>query len=243
MSYFCRIQLDPMHPDAFGAAAALGAGGAYTDHQLLWQFFPAPPGTARDFLFRRMDAAGNRRIPMFYCVAPRAPVAPHPAWRVEARPYAPALRAGEELRFEVRINPVSAHKRANGKSQRDDVVMHAKKAIMQRHGAARWAEVPAADRTPLYQLAAQTVGAWFHGADGSGGLLARHGLRMLGGLQVDGYRQHEFARGGGKPARVSTVDLSGLVQVVEPMAAVRALLGGIGHAKGFGCGLLLVRRM
>ena len=42
--------------------------------------------------------------------------------------------------------------------------------------------------------------------------------------------------------RFSTVDLSGELTVLEPEIFANALYDGIGHAKAFGCGLLLVRR-
>lgn len=46
----------------------------------------------------------------------------------------------------------------------------------------------------------------------------------------------------GRDISLSTVEFSGALTVTEPDAFNRALLRGIGHAKGFGCGLLLVRR-
>ncbi|OYW26419.1 MAG: hypothetical protein B7Z51_10110 [Methyloversatilis sp. 12-65-5] len=52
--------------------------GAYSEHQLLWRFFPSPHGTGRDFLFRRRDVDG---VPRFYVVSQRKPEAPHPACR------------------------------------------------------------------------------------------------------------------------------------------------------------------
>ena len=43
--------------------------------------------------------------------------------------------------------------------------------------------------------------------------------------------------------RFSTVDFSGELSVVGPAAFGEALRDGIGHAKAFGRGLLLVRRL
>lgn len=241
MKYFSRIVLDPRHPGAKEAVAQGYPGTAHSDHQFLWRFFPAADGTARDFLFRRVEPGSAQRQPQFYCVAGRAAVAPHPAWQVDVRPYAPKVEAGDCLHFDLRVNPTQAHKR-DGKSFRDDVVMHAKKRIMAEHGARRWADVPAASRPPLYELAEQAVRAWLGTADRPG-LSARHGFAVGEDLRVDAYRQHRLAREGDKKdITLSTVDLAGTLQVIDALRFEQALLGGIGHGKAFGCGLLLVRR-
>ncbi len=56
---------------------------------------------------------------------------------------------------------------------------------------------------------------------------------------MDDYLQHSGQKG---QMRFSTVDFSGELSVVGPAAFGGALRDGIGHAKAFGCGLLLVRR-
>lgn len=57
-------------------------------------------------------------------------------------------------------------------------------------------------------------------------------------MRAEGYEQH---RGKGGALRLSSVDISGRLRVSDPAALQRALFGGIGHGKAFGCGLLLVR--
>ncbi|MGH8802246.1 MAG: type I-E CRISPR-associated protein Cas6/Cse3/CasE [Casimicrobiaceae bacterium] len=42
--------------------------------------------------------------------------------------------------------------------------------------------------------------------------------------------------------RLSTVDLTGMLEIIDPTPFTRALFGSIGRGKAFGCGLLLVRR-
>jgi len=243
MKYFCRIGLDSHHPGAKEAVARTFPTTVHVDHQFLWRFFPTADGVARDFLFRRIEPAGSERQPLFFCVSARPAVAPHPAWQVDVREYAPQVRAGDRLHFDLRVNPTQAHKR-DGRPVRDDVVMHAKKRIMAEHGAHRWAEVPAAGRPALYELAHKAVRGWL-GDAGRPGLAARHGFAVVDGeFRVNGYRQHRLPRGDGKKdITLSTVDLSGTLQVIDPGRFERALLGGIGHGKAFGCGLLLVRRI
>jgi CRISPR system Cascade subunit CasE len=242
MKYFARISLDSRHPDAKKAVAYATPGTAEGDHGFLWQFFPAVPGAVRDFLFRRFEPANGAGQPVFFCVSARPAVSPHPAWQVEVREYAPQLRGGDNLHFDLRVNPTQTHKR-DGRSFRDDVVMHAKRRIITEHGARRWAEVPAANRPPLYELADDAVRSWL-GDVGQTGVAARNGFSVAQReLRVDGYRQRRLARGEDKrEIALSTVDLSGTLQVIDPVLFERALLNGIGHGKAFGCGLLLVRR-
>ncbi|HQM47010.1 MAG TPA: type I-E CRISPR-associated protein Cas6/Cse3/CasE, partial [Smithellaceae bacterium] len=62
-------------------------------------------------------------------------------------------------------------------------------------------------------------------------------------IRADGYRQHKFfKRKGNNPISLSTVDFNGILTVTEPDVFIdKCLFKGIGPAKGFGCGLMLVR--
>ena len=67
----------------------------------------------------------------------------------------------------------------------------------------------------------------------------RLGISMNGdGLNVERYEQH---RGKRCELRFSTVDFSGSLRVVDPAALRTAFFSGVGHAKAFGCGMLLIR--
>ena len=59
-------------------------------------------------------------------------------------------------------------------------------------------------------------------------------------LQVDAYEQSIAAKHP-RDIRFSTVDFSGELLVTNPQLFNLALYNGLGHAKAFGCGLLLVR--
>ena len=211
-------------------AAHEWARSAYTEHQWLWRFLPAPAGTARSFLFRRRAVDG---LPRFYVVSDREPVAPSPHWQVASKLYAPSLALGERLAFELRANPVVTVRSANGKAARHDVVMQEKTRLLKDRQLARWADWPTPDRPPLHDLVQRTCSQW---------LLAR--CQRLGisvdedTLSVEGYEQQ---RGKNGELRFSTVDFGGTLRVVDADALRAALVGGIGHAKAFGCGLLLVR--
>jgi len=213
--------------------------GAYSEHQLLWRFFPSPPGTRRDFLFRRRDVDG---VPRFYVVSERKPEVPHSAWHVQTRSYVPDLAEGTRLNFDLRANPVIA-RGTEGRGKRHDVVMDQKKRLLAARGLTDWAAWTPGRKTAngehdprpeLAELVAGSCTAWLEAR------AERHGFKLdSASLRVEGYMQH-----GGKKDRLrfSTVDFNGTLVVTHRERFAQALQRGIGRAKAFGCGLLLVRR-
>lgn len=205
---------------------------AYEQHQWLWRFLPAPAGTQRRFLFRRRDVDG---LPRFYVVSPDEPSSPSQHWQVTSKRYAPVLKVGDVLDFELRANPVVTIRSESGKSARHDVVMQAKTRLLRERGLARWADWTGTDRPGLADLVRQSAGAWLQTRS------KRLGFALVDPdnfLRTDGYQQH---RGKGGVLRLSTVDFSGRLRVMNPDALQDALYSGIGHGKAFGCGLMLLR--
>ena len=219
---------DAAHEQAYGFSQA--ASNAYADHQWIWTLFPSPPGTQRDFLFRRDVQAG---LPRYYVVSQRAPVARHHAWRVQTQPYAPKLEVGMRLRFDLRANPVVAGVNAQGKHARHDVVMQAKTRLLRERGLAQWKDWQGDDKPDSQGLIVRACSAWLAAQ------AKRHGFEVdAATLNVDAYTQH---RGKKADIQFSTVDFSGEFTVSDPELLVGALGYGIGRAKAFGCGLMLVR--
>lgn len=211
--------------------------GPYAEHQWLWRFFPAPEGTPRDFLFRRMEGDVGSR---FYVVSARRPETGSEAWSVRTRDYSPQVEVGQRLRFDLRVNPVVTIKR-DGKSRRDDVVMHEKKRLMQEHGLKRWADWQGHDKPAEYDLVTSACRDWLCAPRRTEPSRAeKAGFRLINeSFGVDAYQQHEASR---KGVRFSTADLSGELEVIDVEAFAATLQGGLGHGKAFGCGLLLVKK-
>lgn len=205
------------------------AAGPYAEHQWLWKFFPAERGSPRDFLFRSADTPNG---PKYYVVSGRAPQPVSTAWKVQTREYHPQLRVGQRLRFDLRANPVVAHAR-DGKPKRDDVVMQEKKRLLTERNLSRWQDWHGKDKPALYDVVQQACGAWLNArAERLGFVVDNRSLR------VDGYRRHAEKHG---DLRFSTVDFSGELTVLDSEALLKALCEGVGRAKAFGCGLMLVR--
>lgn len=194
-----------------------------TSHALVWSLFADSADRKRDFLFREADDG------TLYILSAREPTDHHALFELDVKPYEPDLRAGDRLAFALRANPV-VRRRVEGRkhSVKDDVVMRA----LYKNGNER----------PRHELRPDLIGqegaAWLRRqAD-------RNGFELMDeGLAVDGYLHHRLPRGGGgRPIRFSTLDFEGVLRVTEPETFLAAVAAGLGHARSFGCGLMLLRR-
>ena len=223
--YFSRVQLlrrTQLRAAELEWLAAHGRKGeAELDHALLWTLFPGD-GAARDFVFRREQPRdrGGRAAVSYLLVSARKPVESR-FLSVESKPYAPRVFTGEVLRFDLRANPVVT-RRQDGKARRHDVLMDARMGTAD--SGERKERMDAAAREWLTKRAPQ----W--------GLRVREET-----LQMDGYRQMALP-GKGRTAGFSVLDYSGLATVTDAELLQQALAAGVGHARSYGCGLLLVKR-
>ena len=222
MSHMIRLSVPDTGLANSELRAMAGHGEAYLDHALVWRLFPGD-GAGRDFLFRRMRVERGSRD--YLIVAKRPPVPFAPDWRCESKSYDPALPIGTWLRFDLRANPTIARKQGGPRGRRHDVLADARYQS---------APDPARDRVrPPSDVARDWL---LQRAD-------RIGLRIDGdALKADNYTQHRLHRKG-RGIRFSSIDYSGLACVADTATLAAALTHGVGHAKGFGCGLLLIRRL
>lgn len=220
-------------PGSEREAAIHWSKGPYEQHQWLWQFLPNDPEASRDFLFRRRD--GGDKSPGFYVVSKRPLKAINEFWQVNIREYDPQLSVGQRLSFDLRANPVISHK-VNNKPRRDDVVMHEKKKLLKERGLQRWSEWHDDDpeKPLLYDLVQSTCTRWLESRS------VRVGFNLVNeSVRVDGYAQQGAEN---KDLQFSIVDFSGELEITDVNIFQRTLFEGIGPAKAFGCGLMLVKR-
>ena len=218
---------------------------AYAEHQWLWKFFPSDKDQPRDFIFRRHEV---EQLPRFYVVSQRPPIAFSEAWQVQSRVYDPLLKEGQLLAFQLRANPVVSKKNKDGKAQRHDVVMQAKKQLLAESGLTqekKWADWKDELNKPLlYELVQKHCSIWLSGVAERNGfeIIPSDNIESAQRLQVDSYQQGDAGKRNQK-IRFSSVEFSGELRVTNPDLFRQALCNGLGHAKAFGCGLLLVRRI
>jgi len=62
-------------------------------------------------------------------------------------------------------------------------------------------------------------------------------------VRVDGYQQHRFHKSRqAKAVSISSLEFSGVLTVTDPEVFIKTLYHGIGPAKGFGFGMIMVKR-
>lgn len=219
--YFSRLTL---RADA-DPHKLIGLNG-YREHQALWNLFEHDPDADRDFLFRRDE---QQHQPRYYLVSARAPADQHHLWHVETKAYQPQLHEGQQLAFSLRANPVITRTDSEGHSRRNDLVMDIKTQT-------GWQKANEAHRPALAELIQQAGEQWLTRRQDKIGV-------RIDSLVADGYQRHQsYKRSQKNPIRYSTLDLQGTLTVTDSEKLQIALRQGIGPAKAFGCGLLLVRR-
>lgn len=291
--YLSRIRIRPDVRDLH----LLIKGNGYGAHQLLWKLFP--DSDKRSFLFREEIAReqipfhkGARGEPVFYMVSAERPLANHPIFAVECKPYAPRLAEGERLAFRLRANPTVARKVEGKKnSVRHDVAMDAQYHLLRELAAGMGVEA-AGDKSQVRKIVLSAwqrlpdtreideklrsiieenerflemstmslnpallldialkarmntaLEAWFRDkGERLGFSVVRDDRKGCLKFQAEGYQWHSLPRKG-KTAGFSSVDFEGEIEVVDAELFSKGLYDGIGPAKGFGCGLILVRRV
>jgi CRISPR system Cascade subunit CasE len=212
MSHISKVSLREGDGPAGVLAALLSRrDDAYSRHELVWSLFAGRDSASRDFLYREVEG----RRPSWIVVSARAPADATGLWRIDTKPYAPALAAGRRLGFVLRANPTVTRD-----GERHDVVM----AAMKRDGISRAEAIESAG------------GAWLERQGARAGFAVE---RV--GLRIGGYVRHRFERPGSKEMVLSSLDFEGFLAVTDAAAFVGALTGGLGRGKAFGFGLLLVR--
>jgi CRISPR system Cascade subunit CasE len=210
---------------ADGAAASpefwRAFGSEYSLHRTVWDLFGDRADRRRDFLYR-LDSRNGK--PLLWTLSSREPEAPSRLWRVETRPVEPRLRPGDLLEFVVRVNPVVTR---DGK--RHDVVMDRKRST-------GWKTTTAAERPPESALVQEALSEWLAARS------ERLGAKVRS-LRADSYRVTRFPKPSGKEIQLGLCDLTGVLEVVEPARFLDSWGTGLGPAKGFGCGLMLIRRV
>ncbi len=199
-------------------------GGAYKLHSLMWDLFADDPNRNRDFIYRQDIVHG---LPAFYCVSERIPNDRHGVWTVETKPYSPVIRKDQQLAFMLRANPIRTKRDDKDKQHRHDVVMEAKTLLKQKQ-----AGMPGES-----ELVQQAGYMWLALKGEANGFSVRDGE-----VRADGYSQLRFTKPKGKHSvSLSTIEFNGLLTVTDPDSFSEALFHGIGPAKAFGCGLMMVR--
>lgn len=202
-------------------------GSSYNIHRLVWSLFSKGPNDERSFLYRQ-ELDGT--VPKFYIVSENEPDDESGLWDINVKSYDPVLRPGQELSFSLRGNPIVSKRDKNGKQHRHDVVMDEKFRMKKENSGKDY-------NVNISEIVQQKGVEWLQKkAEASGFSIEKEQVR------ADGYCNHKFYKPNGKHnISFNTIDFTGVLTVTDLEMFKKVLFEGIGPAKGFGCGLLMVR--
>ena len=248
---YCLTRISPLREQfSYHDWVQLGGLDPYGQHQLLWRFFDLPntqePRKQAPFLFRADSKDG---LPLLYVLSRARPRDTTGKWCTDSKEFHPVLEQGDRLAFKLRVNPVVERPGSevignNGKPKLRQSGIHAGKVKRKvlRHDVVMdvklrmgWKDMPADERPSLAQVAYEGGSRWLRDRED------RLGCRVeFDRLHVDGHTVYHLKWRG---ISLSTLDFTGELQVADTKKFLSALYHGIGPAKAFGCGLLLVRRL
>jgi CRISPR system Cascade subunit CasE len=196
----------------------------YSLHQRIWALMSKAEEQKRDFLYRVVTGD----LPTIYIQSVQLPHEDDSLFYTQTKVYDPRLMPDMQLQFTVRVNPIiSVGHEKDKRSKRHDVVMH-KKHSLRLEGQ----PMPTMD-----QLVQSAVGEWIQSRQERCGFV----LDPLS-LTYSEYTQREFyKRKASKKISLSTVDISGVLKIKDSKSFLETLHTGLGAAKGFGCGLMLIK--
>ncbi len=188
-----------------------GVPDSYGWHQRLWRCFPGEPDRKRDFVTRIEDLDGGFRL---WLLSPRRPACPDwcPPERFAVKEIAESFLSHRHYAFNLRANPVKCLVQRNEQGERS------------RRGK----------RVPL--IRPEELRAWLERKGQEGGFRLVAGMPLDIGPMVKSHfrkKEHAACHGG--------VEFRGVLEVTDPPQFKKAYYTGIGSAKGFGFGLLLLK--
>jgi CRISPR system Cascade subunit CasE len=233
----------------------------YQSHQALWQLFATD--SKQRFLFRAENNKQKSASTVYYLLSKEKPKQDHTGFKIETKSFAPKLQQGQKLAFKLRVNPVVT-KALPGKtkSSRHDIIMDAKyqhavdacinNAIISKDEAT----------TKSYQLKYllnklrvsnkianfndfileqkekidKACENWLINRSEKHGFIANN-------IEHYAHVQHSLKYSKGNNASFNSIDYNGKLEVTNPELFFDMLVNGLGPAKGFGCGLMLIRKV
>lgn len=198
------------------------ASHEYITHQLVADLFGDRDD--RGYLFRVMRESRDRTEVQALVLSralpdPAPPPRPWGAIRgVESKPFAPAIRPGTILDYEIRINATTVVTKPSGNKRRTDV----------------WDAVFAANRDDP-KSPHEVYAAYLQ--------RKLEGIAQILDGRITARGQVRIRRPGEhRPITFVAANLIGTLRVVDPGSLIDVVGEGIGRSKAFGCGLLCLSR-
>ena len=206
---------------------------SYAVHQAVWSLFLGDENKTRDFLYRYDMHNG---CPVIYIVSEEKPVSQHGLWVVDTKEYNPCISKGDRFYFSVRVNPVVTKSYVDDKTGKEVHKRH--DVIMNRKFHNRELGVHESNN----EILSDEGFAWLSSRG------EKHGFTVSpSSLMVSCYEKRVFEKstpqGKKREVVLGTLDMEGVLEVTDAEVFCQMLFAGLGPAKGFGCGLMLIKRV
>jgi CRISPR system Cascade subunit CasE len=208
-------------------------------HKALWTLFRGIERGKRPYIYhhRVEGSSGPKQSAHFWMISSERPISADPRWTLRTKSYAPKFRVGQRLGFELRMSPavsrvdpeapVPAGRRVPRSKRHDPVAVAIAQAKLEKRSAAQERQLWISHKLVEW-LAARSSSKGFE-------------LPRLERVQVSRYEPVVEQRQSGGDLKFSIADFRGELVVTDPERFAHAALDGIGHQRGFGCGMFLLR--
>jgi CRISPR system Cascade subunit CasE len=206
------------------ASALKVAADSDMGHKLVWTLFARDADQKRTFLWRQIEPGS------YLILSQDEPQDETRLWRIQSKAFEPDLKTGDRLAFSLRANPAMSIRVAGQRGKRTDPVMHAKRPAKERDDKGL---------TVLDALEREKAALdWLFKREERLGVTFDRDRCSAPAYDV--VKAGRSANGGA--ISFALVDYEGVLVVREPTAFQANLFAGIGKAKAYGCGLMLIRR-
>lgn len=188
-------------------------------YRLISGLMSSKENTRRDFLWRE-ESPG-----IFFILSEREPEGSLPLFEITVSSFEPSFSAGERVGFRLRASPSVKRSQGPGKpAKRHDLIMDALHSL------------PTSERGDRRPTIIQIEGQRWLARQGS-----MHGFAPDSDyLRICRYRNIAVPQSAERSAEVSTLDFEGNLLIQDPDLFFQAVRSGVGGAKSFGCGLMLL---
>ena len=201
----------------------------YLLHKKIWELVSRNESQKRDFLYR-VEYAAYQNIKHIYLLAPNQ-ISSQKNIKIAVSPrYQPQLETGEFLFFKLRANPIIKRKE-NGKAKEYSLVMDAKHQF--KKNGQNYQE-----QFSLDELIHDVGMKWLIRKG------EQHGFSVKQfEVKTNNDCEYSIKLPGKKVFTLRTLDFEGKLKIVDADRFKKSLFNGIGSAKAFGCGMMMVKRI
>lgn len=245
--YFSRITFVPTKVDQMYQHFKKGL---YYEHQMIWDLMPKDADAKRDFLYHRDD---TQAIPFYYLLSTRKPENSNPLLHIKTTKYAPQLKQGDLLQFNLIANAVKTTKvsKNSKKRKRQNIIEAMVDVFKEKHPDPN-------DRPSSDYIHHKACKEWLEkqgdkcGFEKTNLIVQEHNYHAISHKN----KRYSINRRACPKNHIcfSSVNLTGQIRVTNPDLFLEKcfferekdsdqLIAGLGRSKAFGCGLMLIRRV